>query len=267
MEELKMARTTVAAEEFRCHLDDLLKMAGSVVDCLRVLEPMEAVYGSDRFTPVWNADTGVEDRKASVHREARRQALRNRMLFQSLRDHTRDQVRWESLREWEDARSTYLERCRALHTEALETIPAVLQGQAGLRQRVEESAYDKNPVGAMAAGVVRCLWGWAQTGKLDDGSIAVRQPLPGVESKEVVLVGGTSRTVLPFSDGGVAEEAAQVCRTAARELWGKHRRSLLRDMAAAAGVMEKVEIEFERVLDGLVLRPMILRTRCDLCPA
>jgi len=267
MEELKMARTSVAAEEFRRHLNDLVEMARSVVDSLKVPDPMEAVYNSGSFVSVWNADTGVEEKEVPGDRQARRQALRNRMLFQSLRDHTRDRVGWERLRDWEEARSRYLEGCRELHAEALETVRDMLEGRDGLRRRIEASAYEKKAVESMAAGVVRCLWGWAQAGNRDEGSIAVRQPQHGVESKEVVLGGGGSRTVLPFSDGGVADEVAEVCKMAAKRLWEKHRKSLLRNMAEAAGVMEKRGMGFERALDGLMLRPMILRTRCDLCPA
>src|SRR4030067_3259759 len=57
MEELKRARTDVAKEEFRCHMDDLVELSRYLVDSLYIPHPAGKLDNADEFLEeLWKRD-------------------------------------------------------------------------------------------------------------------------------------------------------------------------------------------------------------------
>jgi len=76
-----------------------------------------------------------------------------------------------------------------------------------------------------------------------------------------------SDTKLDLNDLNLANEVKSVCCLAISNLREGNKSDLVRRLADKVRQMQDRTRELEENLDGLILRPMILRTRCDLCPA
>jgi len=134
IEELKAARVNIAAEEFREHVDLLIKLAESVVDGMKVPETNKVTINADeslyslwekkyRELKNYNPDKTIEKRE-------KQRILRDyRMLLKSLQYHTREKVRWEVLDEWKQAWNNAVDYSKELRLEITEVIGNILNNQ------------------------------------------------------------------------------------------------------------------------------------------
>jgi plasmid stabilization system protein ParE len=70
-----------------------------------------------------------------------------------------------------------------------------------------------------------------------------------------------------LADFDLAEDVAEICRWAANNLSIEERDQHISWYRDGIEAMKEAVQKLEDALDPLMLRPMILRTRCDLCPA
>lgn len=110
--ELKESRRTVAAEAFRDHVASLIKLSTFLamhLDILRTI-PTESLSGAQFLDSLWQMNVLGEPQdspswglsETGAEREKRLVIRQHQLLFQALQDHTRE-LRWEVLKEWEDA--------------------------------------------------------------------------------------------------------------------------------------------------------------------
>jgi hypothetical protein len=267
-DELKRARSDVAAEEFRRHLNDLASLARSLVDSLYTPPPMyEIGNAAELLERLWKTDIRKEPVPYLGEKEERRMVRQDKMLFKSLQDHTREKVRWQALEEWKQILTGYIQHCKVLRSKALETIVSILGGQPELQRRIHTEGGERDTLADMAKGVVEVLWRAILTGGPDQEHVFIRTSSLGERGTEVSFGKEASRITLTFGDGKLAEGVATVCKRAAVHLCqGKDSLLLQRIGEDIAGMQERAR-ELEEMLDSLVLRPIILRTRCELCPA
>ena len=83
---------------------------------------------------------------------------------------------------------------------------------------------------------------------------------------EVISVDVGEKALLRFTERKTGEEFTKVLNWAIKNLRKGDKAILLQQLSTAVQTMNKKIDELEEMLNTLLLRTMILRTRCDLCP-
>ena len=88
------------------------------------------------------------------------------------------------------------------------------------------------------------------------------------EGRGLIVFGESgSVTRVELADSGLAKDVAEICRWAAKNLSIEEREEQIRLYKDGIEAMKEAIKKLEDALNPLMLRPMILRTECDLCPA
>jgi len=182
-------------------------------------------------------------------------------LFQSLKHHTTEGVRWEVLNEWERTWNACTQVLAQLRVEASEMVPNFLKQESNLIKRIKEHSREEQPIERLAEAMIRVVLD-AIWQSIVDGKFSPECPEIQVSYE---LMGRAWS--LRFADKSVIEEAAKVCTKAANTLCRGLKAHLVSHSYHEVGTMRNALEELGEMLNPLKLRPIILRTRCDLCPA
>lgn len=268
-EELKTARKEVAVEEFRTHLGLLTRFAESIVltTCIPS-SPNETRHAKDVLGMLWQRDRlhEVEFIPAidPTERGKRRAFHQNQMLFESLKAHTHGKVRWQALDEWEKAWDTCKEDLAKFREIGHEIVLNILDQKPKLIDKIVEGSGKKNAMERMVDGVLYVVWLCIVAGKTEEGFPLVQAMPRGDGGAEVTFGERHLTELLIFAEVDLAEEVATVCKWAARNLYEGN---TTLEVSKQINIMQEKIKELEEMLDPLRLRPLILGTRCDLCPA
>ena len=269
MKEQQRVRFRVAAEAFHEHLNDLIRLAESLVSALCVPKMLRELRNADEVLDrlrMKNILGELEPLPTSTD-EIGRLVRRNNMLLKSLQDHTQKKLRWETLEEWKQARNNAVEYSEKLRSETTKLIREILNNQLGLKKRIESASGGNDIAEKIADGVRENIW---------RGILARKpEPLHVLKGASVVAEGrvwlefyhGDSDTKLDLGDVELAKEILSMCRQVATNLWEGTQSDMVRRLTDEVRRMQDTTKELEESLDGLILRPIILRTACDLCPA
>lgn len=232
-EELQRVRNDVIASEFKLHLDVLLESANQ----LRLLFLSTPVARENRSAAIILKDGFAELRwrppidQDPLHLEGFSPRQR-RWLYEALRVHTREEVPWRVFSDWSKAWDQSVSEARGL--------------MSGFQSETPRSPVPGEDVSGVLMDLV-----WD---RISGGSLEVPD--------EEVFVRALSNARL--ADDASISEVAFSCRAEARRLLSGdeavYAMNALERLRAAAG-------QLEEALDELRLRPLLLRTRCDLCPA
>jgi plasmid stability protein len=266
-EEIKRARTEVAAEEFRYHLEDLIALAQVFVGFLHNLMPVTNIDNADEILEmVWKQDIRKEHRTFSGIIEEEQIMRENKMLFRSLQDHTREKVRWQAFEEWKESLARYISHSRSLRAEARQVVENILNQNREVKSNLSATAKGIKSVENLSKGVVEAVCRAVLAGEVEEVEAFVRTRSFVEGTVDVFFGKAASQISLRFADVKLAEKVADVCRQAARNVSMGKKSYLLGDIKRDWDTMDRRAKELEEMLNDLVLRPVILRTRCDLCP-
>jgi hypothetical protein len=199
--------------------------------------------------------------------ERERVVRRNKMLFKSLHDHTREKVRWKALEEWKQARNNAIQYSKELQLEAAEVIRNNLNNSLGLETRIKTAIGANDVTEKVSDGVRETIWRGILTGKPDQMHVWEGTSLVSKGRVELRFYDGDSDTKLDLNDVELAKEALSMCRRVVTNLREGTKSDLVQRLTDEVRRMQGTTEELEISLDRLILRPVILRTRCDLCPA
>ena len=269
VKEQQAARFRVAAEAFHEHLNDLIRLAESLISALQVPETLrELNSANEALDQLWirNAEGQGEPSVTSGVRRAR-MAWRGRMLLKSLQDHTRGKIQWEALEEWKQSRNNAVQYSKELRLRATEVVSDNLDSCPGLRKRIETAIGDNDFVERITDGAMENIWRGILTGGQEQihavkGASVIKEGLVWLEFYE-----RDSESCLFLNDEELAEEVLSICRQVVTNLREGTESDLVRKLTDHVSRMQTRARELEERLDELVLRPIILHTRCDLCPA
>jgi len=273
-EELKAARVQVATEVFREHLDCIVQVSEVFVNNL----PESIIFYETRdadkiINDIWMQDI-PEEFEGSVpfrnksEKEQRRINHKNRMLFQSLKDHTVEQVRWQVLEEWKEACNTCVNTLAELRPNAQGIVTSILSNQElKVKDEIEKSDTGEAVIEDMAKGTVEALWRGICDGEPEKSHDIIRTKTANKGITQVLFGESASITVIELADNDLAEKVARVCKWATNNLYISEKETLVKPFRDGINTMKKATEELDRGLNPLVLRPMVLRTRCELCPA
>ena len=261
------SRFRVAAEAFHEHLKDLIALAEILTDGLRVPEAIQELNGADEaLGQLWtrNMEGQAESSSASSITWERR-AWRNKMLLQSLQDHTQEKVRWEALEEWKRSRDSAVCSVGELRLKAVEAVQENLNRCPGLENTIKIEVRSDDIVTKLADGLVQNIWRGILTGTLEH--LHVKQAPLREGELWLEFDERDSQTRFHLSDVDLAKEVCSMCRQTVADLREETEADLIPRLAHDVSQMRSTSTELQRSLDELVLRPVILHTRCDLCPA
>jgi len=280
--ELKEARKDVIQKAFLDHLSSLTTLTGSVVANLKVPASLAGMEKNSEqfFACLWDEDLLNRFASMEVETEEARVTIphpyvldlqsyrrEKELLFQCLQDHTRGEgVRWEVLEEWKKARDRGAKIIPKLRKETSEVVNNFLKQEREMNflQRVEEESGHGHPAEQMVGAVLSTIWECILQDKLDEeGPWFETVPHAGASSHVVYRKAG-KEVVLGVKDKGRAERVTRICELATNNL-GKG--DMAKQLHNEVCKMEKTSEELSEMLNPVRLTPMILRTRCDLCPA
>jgi len=242
-------RKQLLTDELRRHLDNLTQFADSLVDYLRVpVTYMDEGDAEAILSPLWGSE--------------RPAIRRNKLLFESLREHTSGKGWWVAFKEWEQAWNTCKRAREELKEEACEVVRNHINQIAGLKEEVErKSSKGRDEMERIVHDVLWTVW-WAGTDE---------RPVEGIkfqiEDNQIVVVTGRQMyyaSSYKLSEVSLGPDMAEVYKLSFEILYQSF---------SGKGISEMLNTMKEKIdkvgdsLDPSVLRPQILRTRCELCPA
>jgi hypothetical protein len=266
VKEQEAARFRVAAEAFHEHLNDLIRLAESLVNTIQIPEMLRGLDSADEaLDRLWMRKIqGEYELFPNSSDKNERIVRRNKMLFKSLQEHTREKVRWESLEEWKRARNIAVEYSKKLQLQATEVIAGFLSNQLGLKERLINAFGGSNAPEKISDGVRETIWRGILTGEPDQMHV-----IEGANKWKVWLefYKADVYTKLDLPDLELAKEVLRICHETVTSLREETKSHLVLGLTDQVPKMRERTAELEESLDALILRPIILRTRCDLCPA
>ena len=281
IDELKKARTEVAAAKFSTHMESLITLAGSLVTNLRVpvsLADMEKnteqffswLWQQDLLQRYISSETQVNvytmgDRQSFHIGDPQSYRRENEMLFESLKVHTREEVRWNTLDEWGRARDDCIRVLSKLRKAVHEVVGnhLNLEQKSDLVGRIKEKSVDDNPIERMIEAVLKAIWQGVREDKLDQE--LVRMVARSSETQGILKV--RDETLLILNDRSLMEEVLRICNLAVTNLCKGEKSHIVKSLQDEIRVMENATEALHKTLNPLRLTSVILRTRCDLCPA
>jgi hypothetical protein len=270
MEELKEARKDVAAQAFGEHINYIIKLAESLVSALHVPKMLRGLDNADEaLDRLWkrNIQGELKLSQKSETVEIGHVVRRNRMIFKALQEHTQEKVRWEALEDWKQGRNNAVEYSKELRLEATEVVVNILNNRPGLKEKIKTAIGSNDATEKISDGVIENIWRGILAGKPEQMHVLKGSSIMTEGHVWLEFYKGDSDTRLDLNDVKLARDALKVCRWAADNLQKGNKSDLVRKLTDEVHQMQDRTEELEESLDELLLRPMILRTRCDLCPA
>ena len=268
-EELKEARKDVAAEEFRNHLGSLVKLAEALVKALDIPEPTRPPISADENLRIflWESNIageygvyGISETSGSWD-----SCRQNQILFKSLQSHTHEKVDWQMLEQWKKTWDECIRVQDELRREVRRMLSDFLKQKSGLKNRIEKGSREKDTLDRMANGVLHTIWQGILAGKPDQPPL-VEANVMGGEVTNVVFGEDHHSLGLVFTEADLAKEVRDACIRVAKNLVIVKKEDLGK-LVEDVHRMRQVTDKLTEMLNPLMLRPQILHTRCDLCPA
>ena len=268
MKEKQAARFRVEAEAFHEHVNDLIGLAESLISVLNVPEKLRELDNADEtLDQLWIR--GIEGQHGPFPTSSfdmERMVWRTKKLFQSLQEHTREKVQWETLEQWKQSRDNANCYAEQLRSNAAEVVKNTLKKYPGLKKRIETATGERDVIEKIADGVIQHIWRGILDGKPDKMHVINRIKLYNERNVWLVLYGSDAKTRFYLNDEKLAKKVWSLCHQVVANLWDKVESDLIQKLTDEVFQMWVRNKELGESLDELVLRPMILRTRCDLCP-
>lgn len=264
---LKAARQQVASEQFNAHMRDVISLAQSLVSSIgeptvsdtRTSEKvLDGILEVDvRAHRIKNPLTG----KTNVSKEL--VIRQNKILLQSLKVHTREKVDWGILEEWGNNRNIWIIGKTSLKKEAGEIINNLIQGDQ-FGKTIKDNIALIN-ISEITDGIVDATIRVILNGKVNKAENLI-QLLPDERGVRLTFSGDTSGKLQRYENQELAGKVCDLARQAVRNLRAIND-SVITRMTDSLAVMRSKKSELEDMLEELRLIPLILSTKCDICPA
>ncbi len=143
----------------------------------------------------------------------------------------------------------------------------ILNNRPGLKEKIKTAIGSNDATEKISDGVIENIWRGILAGKPEQMHVLKGSSIMTEGHVWLEFYKGDSDTRLDLNDVKLARDVLKVCRWAANNLQKGNKSDLVRKLTDEVHQMQDRTEELEESLDELLLRPMILRTRCDLCPA
>ena len=283
-EGLQSVRKEVASDEFRAHMKSIIQLAVSLVSNLNVPLSIYDIKNSEEFF-IWfwsqdvlqiNSSRNFQsDVSSSAYgrnfniRDTRIDLDEKKLLYKSLRSHTGKDV-WNILdNDWKNATDKCAEKVLQLQSEAGKLASNYFKDAIppGFLEKFKKSTLEKDPVEELTKVMVNGIWRFIMQ-NMKQAPLFVTAPynnqIPMISLK---FCDRTSALLFTFNgpDGKyLAKIMEKQCNSAFRIL--TEQTKTVHELRVEVDNIKKASDTLRDKLNPLKLYPMILQTRCDLCP-
>jgi len=250
------------------HLDDLTQFAASLVGRLTIpdspTEDRNVVAVLDTLLPK-DLPQGLHSASREARRKQRQTERQNKILFESLRQHTGGKGWWQAFEEWQQAWGTCVSALAEIRKGAPKVVEDFMKQQkANLKEEVEKVTGKEDALERIVDVVLWPAWEVA-TASNPEEELERRKfrVLPDAQQFSVITGSYDLRLIFSETEAALAQEVATVCNLALQNLYPRYMADEIQGMRHRMD--EKIE-EIDDALDPFVLRPLLVRTRCELCP-
>jgi len=269
MEQFQQVRISIATEEFHRHLNWLTRLAELLLDFLHVpTSPDESRDAEEVLHGLLLQDIRSEiepsDRTSErTERQTQRLIRDNSLLLKSLQGHTSKAVHWKVLEEWKQAWDRCLARLSEINQEASEIKNNILEQKPGLAKRIVKESGEENALEKIQKGILEAVWRAVLSDEPYTVPDLVQIGSYGGKYTSVIIGERDAIAILSFEDKKLTKQVAEIVRQAATNLSrGDQVSKALSEVRSIRNSIGKLEEE----LSPLKLLPVLLQTRCDLCP-
>jgi len=261
IEELKAARVDVAAEEFRKHVDLLINLAGSLASGLEVPKILTLTMNAGEYLDSLREKSyreiqGYNLSQTIENRERQRFIREYHMLLKSLEYHTREKVHWQLLERWKEDWNRCAGHLGKLEKEASTIAANIREEETNLIEDIDNRSQQYNAAERMAESVLHAIWQNIADGTLDPEKPEIEFGFDSVD-----------RIVTIPDEKDLYKKVAGILSQVAEAFCIERKEDIIQPLLGDVSRMNEAISTLEEMLNPLVLRPLILRTRCDLCPA
>ena len=285
IEELQKVRKEVAKEEFRTHMESIVRLAESLVSNLDILPGSigETWTNSEEFLK-WLFDQdllqryslskpdiedyGLGDSQSFHSRDPRIYLDEKRLLYKALRDHTQREVQWNILDiDWKNARDRCAKSAPQFIKETRELVDSYFKNanEPKFLEIVKKTTQKKDPAGNITSVIANGIWKTLLEQNLKE---PLFKTVAGTTTSiEILLKYGDMAAEMLFRLVGsdrqyVAQRIIQQCNSAITVLSnGNTAKELQTEVKKIRAANETIR----EMLNPLKLRSIILRTSCNLC--
>jgi len=260
-EEVKKARVTIASEETRIHINNLVVLAEYIADNLEIptiasLEKTTSEYiDSLLHHPIFHEPSEIsgiqpsvypKDKKATENKKLRRIHRQNKFLFKALKIHTEQQGQWRPMQNWMKARDDSRNRVEDIRLEARRIIERFIKLEdQTMQSKIESSTTVDKMTYRITEAIFEHITSHGLTGDL-----------PSV----------TVNKLLKSKDNGLEFKIGRICKNTVNNLYRPEPSQYIQSLDTAIRTMKKSMAQIEEAFDGIILRPLLLNSRCQMCP-
>lgn len=266
----------VAAEYLKEHIELQVNFAGQQVELLHISRlSVPEVDSREHLARLWNTDRWLKKTEVDIHpvvygkkegeeitpklRGIRQQ---NHLLFESLKEHTRGKIRWEAFDEWQTGWDDCLDALRQLRSDIRLKINEKMESEGTSGSLASFFGEQAKP--RMEEEMVRLVWRSLVDryfGQISGGfdNIEISRRFAGYLTGD-----DTGEPVIPADYPGMVKSAVMDIVTSLVKDSGSIK--LIRQLNQGLENISKAYLELEEKLNPMVLRPLLLSTRCRLCP-
>lgn len=275
MEELKNARVNVATQEFQRHLDDICVIARALVENL----PNSILLNEKRDSAmvvdeIWHRDfhdkgeelSAPEDMFRRKSEPQQRYIVReNRLVFESLQAHLREKMGWRAFQEWKTQWNAGVRDQQAIKDAANKLLMNILNNREKEVKKINFRGYDmRKLICQMTNGIGEAVWRGILAEKPEEAYTFVRNESKKDGTIHIFFGSKASIEDITLKDEAASELVKEICTQAVNIICkGKIPTQALEINRQLKSMVDELEV----MLSQVMLRSLILRTRCDLCPA
>jgi len=269
-------RKQALTEDLQKHLDDLTQFAVSFKSYLTTPDmPTEDRDATAVLTPLLPKALlqGLDSVSQKTRREQRQKDRQTNMLLRSLREHTGEKGWWQAFEEWREVWDICIEGLKGVREQApkvvgnyLSKAPEVVGNY--LSQKAEEKVGEKSGkeyiLDSIVYGVLWAAW-CIVTASEPEEELELRnfRVVPEGQRLRIRTGGYYLNLIFDETETALAQEVAAVCNNALQDLYPRYMVDEILGMLQRMD--EKIEV-IDDALDPFILRPLLVRTRCTLCP-
>jgi len=175
-------------------------------------------------------------------------------------------VRWEALNIWKQSWDNSIGHLEELREKFHQMLANMVNQEKGFEDRIQKASGERDPLGRLTEFTSKTILGNCRD---------VKQPLEWPSSR--VNIGTEPKTklrsvffddslVLRLDPEGLAEKVVRIWNQAANNMYRLPGDAPIEALRSDINTMKKEIDELVEMLNPLILRPVILRTRCELCP-
>ena len=262
-------RKQALTDDLQKHLNDLIEFAAFLCSHLTIpdsaTENRDVVAVLDPLLPK-DLPQGLDSASREARTKQRQTERQTRMLLMSLREHTREKGWWQAFEEWQQAWGTCIKGLEEVKKHVPEMVEDLLnQQKANLKEEIEKVTGKEDVLETIVDDVSWVAWRVA-TASNPEEELELRnfRVVPVGEQRRITVGGYELRIIFSEPETALAQDVATVCNHALPKLYPQYMVDKILGMLHRMD--EKIE-EIDDALDPFVLRPLLVRTRCELCPA